>query len=118
MYKNKSQSHSNSFKKPRQDRVVDLAKQDSFLFNKTPILASALQRLKKNEGSVPKKISKNEGILPNKNEEIKDDLDITNKPVKKVKKSNEESLPSFAYTPLQKDLYNFYTINKISLKGM
>lgn len=28
------------------------------------------------------------------------------------------SLPSFAYTPLQKDLYNFYTINKISLKAM
>lgn len=27
-------------------------------------------------------------------------------------------MPSFAYTPLQKDLYNFYTINKISLKAM
>lgn len=119
MYKNKPQSPSHSFKKPRQERVVDLSKQDSFLFNKTPILASALQRLKKNQGSVPKKINKNVGILPNSNEDVKEDLDITSKPSKKIKKSNEEQLlPSFAYTPLQKDLYNFYTINKISLKAM
>lgn len=27
-------------------------------------------------------------------------------------------MPSFAYTPLQKDLFNFYTINKVSLKMM
>jgi len=26
-------------------------------------------------------------------------------------------MPSLSYTPLQKDLFNFYTINKISLKN-
>ena len=36
-----------SFKKSKNDKVVDMSKQSDFLFNKTPILASALQRLKK-----------------------------------------------------------------------
>ena len=27
------------------------------------------------------------------------------------------SIPTLSYTPLQKDLFNFYTINKISLKS-
>lgn len=48
--RNKSKTPQRSFKGPKQERVYDLSKQDSFLFNKTPILASALQRLKKNEG--------------------------------------------------------------------
>jgi len=30
--------------------------------------------------------------------------------------TSEVSTPSLTYTPLQKDLFNFYTINKISLK--
>ena len=37
----------------RRDKVVDLSKQDDFLFNKTPILSSALQKLK-NKSSKPK----------------------------------------------------------------
>ena len=36
-----------SFKKSKNDKVIDMSKQSDFLFNKTPILASALQRLKK-----------------------------------------------------------------------
>lgn len=48
MNKHRSPGHSNSFKKPRGEKMADLSKQDTFLFNKTPILASALQRLKKN----------------------------------------------------------------------
>lgn len=39
------------------DRIVDLSKQDDFLFNKTPILSSALQKLK-NKGSKPKPINR------------------------------------------------------------
>ena len=39
------------------DRVVDLSKQEDFLFNKTPILSSALEKLK-NKGSKPKPINK------------------------------------------------------------
>lgn len=53
--KNRSHTPSRFSKGPRQERVVDLSRQDNFLFNKTPILASALQRLKKNEGSSKKK---------------------------------------------------------------
>lgn len=62
MLKNKFQtpphsSHSShTFKKPKQERVYDLSKQDSFLFNKTPILASALQKLKKHESKDKKKL--------------------------------------------------------------
>jgi len=50
--KNKSQPKT---WKPKQERVMDLSKQDNFLFNKTPILASALQRLKKHESGDKKK---------------------------------------------------------------
>ena len=35
------------YKKSKNDKVIDMSKQSDFLFNKTPILASALQRLKK-----------------------------------------------------------------------
>jgi hypothetical protein len=35
--------------------MYDLSKQDNFLFNKTPILASALQKLKKNNSNDKKK---------------------------------------------------------------
>lgn len=35
--------------KSKVDRYVDMSKQDDFLFNRTPILASALQKLKKND---------------------------------------------------------------------
>lgn len=55
MQKNKHSNSPHSFKKVNKERVVDMSKQDNFLFNKTPILASALQRLKKNEGSEKKK---------------------------------------------------------------
>lgn len=55
MMKNRSKTPTHNFKGPRKERVYDLSKQDSFLFNKTPILASALQKLKKNEGSAKKK---------------------------------------------------------------
>lgn len=44
----KSKTQQRSYRGPKQEKVYDLSKQDSFLFNKTPILASALQRLKKN----------------------------------------------------------------------
>jgi hypothetical protein len=47
MQKNKHSNSPHSFKKVNKERVVDMSKQDNFLFNKTPILASALQRLKK-----------------------------------------------------------------------
>lgn len=42
-----------SFKKPRTEKVFDLSKQTDFLFNKTPILASALKRLKDNSPRTP-----------------------------------------------------------------
>lgn len=60
MIKNKSQGKQ---WKPKQERVMDLSKQDNFLFNKTPILASALQRLKKHEGGEKKK---NNAVTPQK----------------------------------------------------
>ena len=34
-----------------------------------------------------------------------------------MKVNSEVSMPSLTYTPLQKDLYNFFTVNKISLKA-
>lgn len=46
--KNKSSPASHQYKKPKLQKMVDMSKQDSFLFNKTPILASALNKLKKN----------------------------------------------------------------------
>lgn len=46
--KNRSSQSPHAYKKPKQEKMVDMSKQDSFLFNKTPILASALQKLKKN----------------------------------------------------------------------
>lgn len=55
MNRSKSHGSQHSFKKPRQERMSDLSKQDNFLFNKTPILASALQRLKKHDSHDKKK---------------------------------------------------------------
>ena len=86
----------------KRDKVVDLSKQDDFLFNKTPILSSALHKLK-NKSSKPK---------PHQS------IDKPTQPKKKVKKSLEEIVPSLVFTPLQKDLYNFYTINRTTLKNM
>lgn len=108
------------FSKPKQERVYDMSKQDNFLFNKTPILASALQRLKKHESGEKKiKFTPNNTTSKNQSNARPEDLDIEARPVKKVKKSEGDTyMPSFAYTPLTKDLYNFYTINKISLKTM
>ncbi len=56
MIKNKSHTPPHSFKKPKQQKVYDLSKQDNFLFNKTPILASALQKLKKHDSHDKKKV--------------------------------------------------------------
>ena len=102
-----------SFKRPKSDKVIDMSKQSDFLFNKTPILASALQRLKK-QGSTNQSKQKNY----HKNDIDLEHLELSNQPGKKVKKDSQSSLPSFSYTPLQKDLFNFYTINKVSLKMM
>lgn len=41
--------------KSKTDRFVDMSKQDDFLFNRTPILASALQKLKQTDKSSNKK---------------------------------------------------------------
>lgn len=77
-----------------------------FLFNKTSLLSSALQKLKGN--SKTSKVKRvNEEPLPLSNEQT----------TKKVKVNPEHNVPTLSYTPLQKDLYNFYTINKISLKN-
>ncbi len=62
MIKNRTHNSSHSFKKPRAERMSDLSKQDNFLFNKTPILASALQKLKKHESNDKKK----QVVLPSK----------------------------------------------------
>lgn len=79
---------------------------NDFLFNKTSLLSSALEKLKGNSrSSAPKRINEEPIPLPNE------------KPSKKVKADHESTLPTLSYTPLQKDLFNFYTINKISLKN-
>lgn len=52
---NKSSDRSNnkngkkSFSKPRKDRMVDISRQDGLIFNRTPILSSALQKLRKDD---------------------------------------------------------------------
>jgi hypothetical protein len=47
---NKSKSKSNqNFSKAKKDRMVDVSKHDDLIFNRTPILSSALKRLQKNE---------------------------------------------------------------------
>lgn len=81
-----------------------------FLFNKTSLLSSALEKLKGNNrpsaSSQPKRVNEEPIPLPNQ------------QPSKKIKEeSPRTSLPSLTYTPLQKDLFNFYTVNKVSLKG-
>ena len=80
---------------------------DDFMFNRTSLLSSALQKLKKknNKTSTPKPIHEEPIPLPG---------EVT---TKKIKTTSEVSIPSLTYTPLQKDLYNFYTVNKISLKS-
>ena len=105
--------HRSSYKPKNKDRMMDLSKQDDFLFNKTPILSSAVQKLKNKEShNKPVNRPKFSNLSNN------DQSEIDNGPKKKVKKSLEEMIPSLVYTPLQKDLYNFYTINKITLKTM
>jgi hypothetical protein len=50
--KSKSKGYNPNFKK---DRMTDASHQDGFMFNKTPILASALKKLKNKTGSsIPK----------------------------------------------------------------
>lgn len=46
------------------DRVVDASHQDNFIFNKTPILASALKKLKAKSStlSTPKPMKRSEPI--------------------------------------------------------
>jgi hypothetical protein len=60
---------------------------------------------KASKASAPKRLNEEPIPLPNQH------------PSKKVKADPEAVHPTLSYTPLQKDLYNFYTINKISLKG-
>ena len=85
---------------------TNFATGSDFLFNKTSLLSSALQKLKGNSRtSAPKRINEEPLPLPNQ------------KPSKKVKEEGDSSIPTLSYTPLQKDLYNFYTINKASLKN-
>jgi hypothetical protein len=79
-----------------------------FLFNRTSILSSALHILKKDKKPQPEKNFKRPAEEP---------IELsTEKPTKKVKKS-EDIMPLLTYTPLQKDLYNFFTINKITIKN-
>ena len=75
-----------------------------FMFNRTSLLTSALEKLKKTKSSAPKRKNELPIQLPGE------------KPEKKVKLVSEVTTPSLTYTPLMKDLYNFFTINKISLK--
>lgn len=111
-YSSTMEKRNNSSRKTSGSRVIDMSRQTDFLFNKTPILASALQRLKKQApaGSSKQKTHKTEIDL--------EELELNNHPSKKVKKNSESIMPTFSYTPLQKDLFNFYTINKSSLKMM
>jgi hypothetical protein len=81
-----------------------------FLFNKTSLLSSALEKLKGNSrpsaSSQPKRVNEEPMPLPNQ------------QPSKKIKEEGSHTpIPALAYTPLQKDLFNFYTVNKVSLKG-
>jgi hypothetical protein len=76
------------------------------MFNKTSLLSSALQKLKRNsKTSTPKRINEEPIPLPNEH------------PSKRIKANPENNVPTLSYTPLQKDYYNFFTINKISLKN-
>jgi hypothetical protein len=98
-------SHSSSKQRHPQKSSAFAAGGD-FLFNKTSLLSSALQKLKGNSRTpAPKRINEEPLPLPNQ------------QPSKKVKQEGESSLPALSYTPLQKDLFNFYTINKASLKN-
>lgn len=79
---------------------------NEFLFNKTSLLSSALEKLKGNsKSSAVKRVNEEPIPLPNQH------------PSKKIKGDTEAVKPSLSYTPLQKDMYNFFTINKLSLKN-
>lgn len=79
---------------------------NEFLFNKTSLLSSALEKLKGNsKSSAVKRVNEEPIPLPNQ------------QPSKKIKGDTEAVKPSLSYTPLQKDMYNFFTINKLSLKN-
>jgi hypothetical protein len=96
---------SNQRSNPRQGNQQMQGSED-FMFNRTSLLSSALQKLKGGKSSAaPKRV--NEEPIPLSGE----------KPSKRVKVTSEVSTPTLTYTPLQKDLFNFYTINKISLKN-
>jgi hypothetical protein len=100
-------SRTNSFQKPwHQQKNNQFSTGGDFLFNKTSLLSSALEKLKGNtRAAAPKRVNEEPLPLPNQ------------KPSKKLKEGGESSLPTLSYTPLQKDLFNFYTINKVSLKN-
>jgi hypothetical protein len=54
--KSKSKGYNPNFKK---DRMTDASHHDEFIFNKTPILASALKKLKNKTGSsIPKQVKR------------------------------------------------------------
>lgn len=54
--KSKSKGYNPSYNK---DRMTDASHQDDFIFNKTPILASALKKLKTKTGSsIPKQVKR------------------------------------------------------------
>lgn len=104
---------SNSFNRKPQRQNNDYKKHSpstlqsggDFMFNKTSLLSSALEKLKgSKKSSAPKRL--NEEPIPMTGQQ----------PSKKVKENTEIVMPTLTYTPLQKDLFNFYTINKISLK--
>lgn len=61
MSQNQKKHHKNKFSISK-DRIVDASHQDDFIFNKTPILASALKKLKaksSNTSSLPKPAKRN-----------------------------------------------------------
>lgn len=104
---------SNSFNKKPQRQQHDFKKHTpstlqstgDFMFNKTSLLSSALEKLKGSKrSSAPKRVNEEPLPLPGQ------------QPKKKVKEHTEIVMPTLSYTPLQKDLFNFYTINKSSLK--
>ena len=105
-----SSSSNNRFQKKSKDNrnytPSTLQSGGDLMFNKTSLLSSALEKLKRvNKSSAPKRVNEEPIPLPGQI------------PKKKVKEHSEVIMPSLTYTPLQKDLFNFFTINKVSLKN-
>ncbi len=48
-HKSNNKNNNKSFSKPRKDRMIDISRQDGLIFNRTPILSSALQKLKRDD---------------------------------------------------------------------